>query len=199
MVIGAEEQDAITELFNIGMGQAAASLSELAGEEVRLSIPLLEVRTRGQLSPMITALVGEPVCTIDESFSGPFSGEAMLIFAEPASLELAQQLVPGDDDAASQAETLAEVGNIVLNGCLAAFANLMGAAIDSSLPRCHTGPVGHVVSMLGSKGEVAGHVLFVRIEFGLTRTATRGYALFLLDIGALDMFREAVRRFIAGG
>lgn len=33
------QQDMLTELFNIGMGNAAAALSEMVSEEVLLSIP----------------------------------------------------------------------------------------------------------------------------------------------------------------
>jgi len=33
------QQDALTEVFNVGMGSAAASLSEMVGEEVQLTVP----------------------------------------------------------------------------------------------------------------------------------------------------------------
>jgi chemotaxis protein CheC len=38
--------DAITELLNIGMGLAARSLSEMVREEIKLTVPRVELLTR---------------------------------------------------------------------------------------------------------------------------------------------------------
>lgn len=40
------EQDALTELFNIGVGYAASAMNELLNEELRLSVPSIEVLPR---------------------------------------------------------------------------------------------------------------------------------------------------------
>ena len=44
--LSAEERDVITELMNMGVGLAAASFSEMIGEEVLLSVPEVEVLPR---------------------------------------------------------------------------------------------------------------------------------------------------------
>ncbi|MGR9682046.1 chemotaxis protein CheC, partial [Escherichia coli] len=38
-ILNESERDALTEIFNVGAGRAAQSLSEIVGDEVRLSVP----------------------------------------------------------------------------------------------------------------------------------------------------------------
>ncbi len=185
------DADAIAELFNIGMGQPAAGLSEMIGEEVRLSVPALAVSTRQR----IAAGVGpERVCAVRETFTGPFAGEALLIFPEAGGLALVRRLIPGEGDTAGAEEqdALAEIGNIILNGCLASVSNLIDGEVSGSVPDYRAGPPGQLI---GGAGEP---VLFVRIDVALASGDARGQVLFLLDIASLDAFREAVRRAVEG-
>ena len=190
-VLDEADADAIAELFNIGMGQPAAALSEMIGEEVRLSVPALAVSTRQCIAAGV-----EPrrVCAVRETFTGPFAGEAMLIFPEAGGLALVRRLIPGEGDTAGAEEqdALAEIGNIILNGCLASFSNLIDGEVSGSVPDYRAGPPGQLI---GGAGEP---VLFVRIDVALASGDARGQVLFLLDIASLDAFREAIRRAVEG-
>ena len=184
------EADAIVELFNIGMGQPAAALSEMIGEEVLLSVPALEVSTRQLIAEQVAPA---RVCAVRETFTGPFAGEAMLIFPEEGGLALVRRLIPGEGDTAGEVEqdALAEIGNIILNGCLASFSNLIDGEVAGSVPDYRAGPPGQLI---GGTGEP---VLFVRIDVALAAGDAHGHVLFLLDIASLDAFREAIRRAIS--
>ena len=48
-----DEADSIAELFNIGMGQSAAALGDMIGEEVHLSVPSLSVSSRSRIAHQI--------------------------------------------------------------------------------------------------------------------------------------------------
>ena len=43
MILTDEQQDILTELVNIGVGRAAASLSELVGKRIDLNVPKLVI------------------------------------------------------------------------------------------------------------------------------------------------------------
>ena len=45
--------DALTEVFNIGAGRAAASLSEIVGDEVKLSVPLIEIKKTSEADQVL--------------------------------------------------------------------------------------------------------------------------------------------------
>ena len=191
MVLDADDADSIAELFNIGIGQSAAALSEMIGEEVLLSVPALEVSTRQRIADAVTP---ERVCAVRETFTGPFAGEAMLIFPEQGGLALVRRLIPGEGDTAGadEQDALAEIGNIILNGCLASFSNLIDGEVSGSVPDYRAGPPGQLI------GGAEEPVLFVRIDVALAAGDASGYVLFLLDLASLDSFREAVRRALEG-
>jgi hypothetical protein len=68
---------------------------------------------------------------VQQSFEGPFSGRALLIFPEAQSLELVRSIV-GEEHSLEdvidlEQEALAETGNIILNACLATIANVLAS------------------------------------------------------------------------
>lgn len=194
-LLDGDEADAIAELFNIGMGEPAAALSSMLGEEVHLSVPSFAVSTRSRISRDIAPGITAPVCAVRGAFAGPFTGEAMLIFPEQGTLALVGRLVPVDPSADGPGEmeqdALTEIGNIILNGCLASLSNLIGGEIAGTVPGYRAGDPEWVI------GTAEDPVLFVRIDMALAAGDARGHALFLLDIASLDAFREAVRRSMA--
>ena len=197
-ILDADEADSIAELFNIGMGQSAASLSEMIGEEVQLSVPALAVSSRVRIAHDLDDLDPESaarVCAVRGAFSGPFTGEAMLIFPEQGTLALVGRLVPVEPGTEAPGEmeqdVLTEIGNIILNGCLATLSNLVESELAGALPGYSAGPPSELI------GSAADPVLFVRIDVALASGDARGQVLFLLDIASLDAFREAIRRALA--
>lgn len=190
-----DEADAIVELFNIGMGSTAESLSTLLGEEVDISIPTLRLTSRRAIAAELDSGTGPDLCSVSETVTGAFRGEAMLLFRIGEGLALARRLLP--DTPAEEGigeieqDALTEIGNIILNGCLASFANLMDAPVDGGLPRYRTGPASHLI--VGADDPL----LFVGIDVAPSRGDGRGRALFLLDIASLDVFRAAMRRTLA--
>lgn len=193
--LSSDEADAIVELFNIGMGSTADSLSALLGEEVALSIPTLRLTSRRAIAAELDAGAGADLCSVSETFTGAFRGEAVLLFRIGEGLALVRRLLP---DAAAdggigdvEQDALTEIGNIILNGCLASFANLMDAPVDGGLPRYRTGPASRLI--VGADDPL----LFVGIDVAPARGDGRGRALFLLDIASLDAFRDAMRRTLA--
>ncbi|SMH58259.1 chemotaxis protein [Azospirillum agricola] len=190
-----DEADAIAELFNIGMGEPAAALSSMLGEEVRLSVPSFAVSTRSAVARDLAPAIVPPVCAVRGAFAGPFTGEAMLLFPEQGTLALVGRLVPVDPAAEGPGEmeqdALTEIGNIILNGCLASLSNLIGGEIAGAVPGYGTGDPEAVI------GAAEDPVLAVRIDMALAAGDAQGHALFLLDIASLEAFREAIRRTLA--
>ena len=64
---------------------------------------------------------------IHQVFEGEITGRALLIFPDTKSLELVRAVIGGElpleEIIELEQEALAEIGNIILNGCLATIAN----------------------------------------------------------------------------
>ena len=147
------ERDAIIELFNLGMGKAAGALGQMVDAEVSLSVPNLDIIRRTHAPEQLGCPVGQRICAVRQTFAGPFDGQAMLIFPEGSSLELVRRLLPDSppigDMTDLEEEALTEVGNVILNHCLASFANLLHAEIRTEIPVYQIGRPEEIVGSTG--------------------------------------------------
>lgn len=64
------ELDALTEVFNMGVGQAADALSQLAGEPVELSIPLVQLLPKQEVVRQLANDDDRRVSAVRQSFQG---------------------------------------------------------------------------------------------------------------------------------
>jgi chemotaxis protein CheC len=192
------ELDALTELVNLGVGRAAASLRDLAGEQVHLSVPTVSLVSRSRAIEILnekgSALVG-----VHQVFEGDIIGRAFLIFPETNSIELVRAVTGGvltlEDIIELEQEALAETGNIVLNGCLSTIANLLQRRLRISLPEVLRGE-GAVFFHLPPPPDAGDVVMFVYIDFEMKLRNIRGYLAMLMDMPSLTVLRRLVRDFI---
>ena len=130
--------DALSEVFNVGAGRAAASLSEIVGDEVKLSVPKVEVRKSTEIDASMMALTGNRFGAVTQQFTGPFDAEAVLIFTEDHALEIVRDMMGSqmsiEELAEFEQEAMCELGNIILNACLSAVADMLEISFNSSLP-----------------------------------------------------------------
>jgi chemotaxis protein CheC len=192
------ELDALAELVNIGVSRAANSLREMIGEEVLLTVPALAILSREEAAVVVGQGKGHPLIAVRQAFHGEFSGSALLIFPEPNSLELVRAVTRGelslDDIIELEQEALAEIGNIILNGCMATIANLLERGLTMSLPEIVRGS-GLDFFDLSPSGE-EDRILFVRINFSLKGREISGYVAIVMDFLSLSALRALVADFI---
>jgi chemotaxis protein CheC len=92
MELTPDEKDALTELINIGYGRAAGALSELTGYRVRLEVPSVTLHEIEVLVPMLANLIKVDVACVNQSFTGPISGNALLMMDEASAITLSRVL-----------------------------------------------------------------------------------------------------------
>ena len=193
------ERDALTELVNIGVSRAAASLRKMVGKQVLLSVPSVEVVTKVAAAALIGQRESDDLVAIRQEFGGAFSGKALLIFPEDNSLELVRAIVGDEVDDAEVAslkdEALAETGNVILNGCLGTIANMLNQSLQMSLPKVMYGD-GKVLFDVGREPETDGLVLFLYINFSVRDRNIRGYIAMIMDLPSLGMLKRLLGDFI---
>ncbi len=193
MLLSDIERDALIEVFNIGMGRAAGSLSELLHEEIYLTTPSLDVLP---LPDAVRRLGGGRERTITgvmQYFNGPFKGQAMLLFPDGCSLELVrlitEQFMPLEAMTELEQETLTEVGNIMINACLASLAEVFGETIHSEIPTFAHETYTELMNVDRATESI---VLLLQLEFRLESHDLRGFMLFMVDIESLHTFRQLI-------
>lgn len=200
IVLDDMERDVVTELFNIGVGQAAAAFGQLTREKVQLAVPRVDIVSYTAATDLLAAGAGEPMIGIRQDFKGPLTGVAALIFPERRSLEIVRAAIderfPLDDVSELERETLLEIGNIILNSCLASISDMLGMSTAASLPHLvHSAPP-DLLDNLSANTSVDRIVLFLHIDFSISRLNVSGYLLFILGVEGSERFLNAVRAFI---
>lgn len=193
------EQDALTELVNIGVSRAAANLRKMVGEQVLLSVPAVEVVTREDATTLIRERESGELVAVRQDFEGVFSGRALLIFPQSNSMALVHAVTGGAlsalDALDMEQEALAETGNVVLNSCLATMANMLQRPLTMSLPEVIRGD-GSMLFDLSADRADGGVVLFLYINFAINDRDIRGYIAMLMDLPSLQALKGLIADFI---
>ncbi|MCJ8056935.1 chemotaxis protein CheC [Shinella curvata] len=193
------ERDALTELVNIGVSRAAASLRKMVNKQVILSVPSVEIVTRKSAASLIGQRENEGLIAVHQQFEGPFSGRALLIFPESNGLSLVRAIVGdemGEADLADmEEEALAETGNVILNGCLGSMANMLQHTLKMSLPGVRRGNSTILFDVLDNTSDQS-FVLFLYINFSVQDRQIRGYIAMLMDLPSLEKLKKLIADFI---
>jgi chemotaxis protein CheC len=192
------ELDALTELVNLGVSNAAASLRELVKEEILLSVPKVTVVTRDEAIKNLGERDVKRLVAVHQDFDGDIAGRALLIFPEAKSLELVRAIVGTDmsleDIIELEQEALAETGNIILNACLATLANNLGRTLRISLPEVlHGGGTDFFYVKPPLEDD---SVLFSYINFSVRQRNITGYIAMLLDLPSLSTLKTLLAALI---
>jgi chemotaxis protein CheC len=193
------ERDALAEIANIGVSRAAASLRQMVGQQVLLSVPAVTIVSRKEAIRLVEGGSPLKLVAVEQSFEGPFSGRALLIFPEAQSLELVRSIVGEqhslEDVIDLEQEALAETGNVILNACLATIANLLRRTMRMSLPSVMRGD-GATLFDAQSAAPANDLVLFLYIDFTIKSRDIRGFIALLMDLPSITALKELVRDFI---
>ena len=186
-----DEIDAVSEILNIGVGQAARALSEMVDEPVTLSVPYVVLLPVAQTWQELEKRTKGNACAIKERFGGSFSGDALLVFPEQDSLELVRKLLAEETEITVftelEQDALIEVGNVILTSCISAFADTLGVEIEySDLPVMVRGSKGE--DLLSSANGDQDYNLFMEVDFKLDQDNISGIVLIALSLkSAVDL------------
>lgn len=200
------EHDALVEIFNIGVGQAAAAMSGIVGEEVTMSVPSITFLSRSEAASLLEdahrknqhGSGGERICGVSQHYEGAFQTEALLMFPEDKSLEIVRLMVgesvPLAELSEMEQEAMSEIGNIILNSCVGTLANIFQQELHGSLPVYHVGSSDEILNATGNRGDTV--VMMLHIDFILEKHQIHGYVAFILDITALHDLKEQIDSYL---
>ncbi|RXZ36059.1 chemotaxis protein CheC [Oxalobacteraceae bacterium CAVE-383] len=193
--------DALTEVFNIGAGRAAESLSEIVGDTVLLSVPSIEILENKDIDAARLGLENDEFAAVSQIFSGPFDAEGLLLFTETHALEIVREMMGSEiaieDLPEFEQEAMCEVGNIILNACLSAMADIFGIQLDSGLPRYSQASPQWILRYVSYEME-RDCLLVLHIDLKIEKRQTQGHLIFFLSTDSLNQLVEHVQRYLDG-
>jgi chemotaxis protein CheC len=195
----ASQTDALTELMNISFARTGAALSELTQERVELKVPKIITCPIDELSAHLSQSVQGDVATVHQVFSGPMSGDALLVLSYSSAVKLSGLLADSPRSLhylnTSDREVLMEVGSILLNACLGMFGNLLKVHISFSVPRMHLEALDAMLNSLTiGTGELK-YALVATMGFHLRHSAVDGSLVFVLGVDSFEQMLLSVDAF----
>ena len=193
------ELDALTELVNLGISNAALSLAKMVHEEVVLSVPKVTLVGQKEALQLLGRRELKRLVAVHQVFEGDFTGRALLIFPEVKSLELVKAVIGNDFSIEEiielEQEALAETGNVLLNGCLATMANNLQRTLRISLPEVLRGEMEDFFN-LKPPPQSGDTVMLIYINFLVRQRNVEGYIAMLLDMPSLGILKSLLGEFI---
>ncbi|MBL4816757.1 MAG: chemotaxis protein CheC [Shewanella sp.] len=189
------QEDALAELFNLGIGHAAALLSEMIQDEVNLTTPKVEIVPIAKASELLFKDNTNEISAVEQSFVGGIDGVAMLVFPHSDSLELVRQILktnlPAEQLSELESDALVEVGNIILNSCFGCISDALNTSFHSSLP---THIQGNAQTLFNEVSNIkrSEYVLMLYMKFYLPNHKITGCVNFFMSLSSLVIFIKSV-------
>ncbi len=197
------QQDALGEIINIGVGRAASGLSQLVQEEVKLSAPKVTVCTLANAKGALDRNSFAKFSSVSQRFSGPFHADAILLFPEHKALEIVRHMagifdISIEEFSEFEQEAMCEVGNIVLNACMSAFADMFHVELTSTLPTHHFGDADTVLDTSEMCAEIDEfYVLLLQVDMFLTDHRIQGHIVLLMGINSIGELLRFVEAYLS--
>lgn len=165
------EFDVLTEIGNIGAGNATTALSQLINTRIDMNVPRVKMLTFAELAQVIggeETLVAGILLTLE----GDIQGSLLFILESDAARVLVQKLVgltSGlDSDTFTEIEisALQEIGNIITGAYLSAISSLTKLTISVSVPSLALDMAGAILSVPAIEfGKLGDKALLIESRF----------------------------------
>lgn len=196
MILTDQQHDSLAEMINIAFSRTAASLSDLTGQRVLLDLPQVSIHPTEALIPALTGLVRDDVAMVQQLFSGPLSGDALLLLNYTGAIALTSMLTGGTSNThrldASGREVLTEVGNILLNACLGMFGDVLQVRVSFSVPRIRLESLDALLSSIVFSNDDMRHALVIYTNFRVADSTINGYLVIVMGMLSLDRLLQAL-------
>ncbi|MDD5228003.1 MAG: chemotaxis protein CheC [Methylococcales bacterium] len=178
----------LSEIINIGTERAVQGLSEVIGESVQSSVPNVELIQLKDSSVLSLRLNAEKFGIVTQKFTGALNADVMLLFAEENVLCIVRNMMGAELDISMvhelENEAMCELGNIMINACLAAITDMLHIMIESSLPGYTIKSREEIVEQI--KNSVTQEFVFAsHVNFSIEGQPIEGKLFFLLNSSSL--------------
>ncbi|MFH0874666.1 MAG: chemotaxis protein CheC [archaeon] len=187
------EQDALRECANVGIGNAATSLSILLKKRINIKIPEVKFIPIEKFSLEI----GGPETVVSGIYltvQGDLQGEVIFIFPKNDALELVCLLL-GNAQTELTPELsesgFKEMSNIVTGSYLNALANMLDLKILPSIPHTATDMAGALIDFLLSKVALySDNILAIKTEIYIDEHSITGTFIIIFSIESLNKIMD---------
>lgn len=190
------EVDQLTEVINMGAGNASTALSQLMGKKVKVNVPKITI----DRVEKITDMVGDNkriVTMVLLKILGDVTGAFFLLFTPESANSIIKVIgskYNGDNDKDFKNSILREVGNILSGASLTALSKFLNLSIIESIPETVTDMLGSMLeSIVAEIGQSSEEVLIFKVSILIEEKEVEGNLYYIFDPEATTKILKAIR------
>jgi len=192
-----EQRDALQEIANLGMGQAATRLSKLLDAFIRVSVPRVRVVAVDEAAPALREMTGidGPVAAVRQGFRSAIKGEALVICRSDEVTALGA-LIGGPgvalaSESVTEEELIFDVANALTGACVSSMLDQLGLTPVFTQPGLLGGEV--MLDEVFHPGVLAWDLaLLVEVNFALEDQSFCAHLVMLMAEDSLDHVSQAI-------
>lgn len=190
--------DILSEIGNIGAGNATTALAQIIGNKVNMDVPQVRLLGFNELTEIIGGaenIVIGIMCRIE----GDLTGMMMFMLEKAAAHRLIDIFMMDFDDGCEdefsemKLSALHELGNIIVGAYLNALAGLTGLKIIESIPHLSIDMAGAILSVPAIEfGKMGDEALLIESRFFEEDRAASGYFILIPDVPSYDTILKSL-------
>ena len=191
------EFDVLTEIGNIGAGNATTALSQLINARIDMRVPKVEMLSFADLAEVVggaETLVAGILLTID----GDINGTMLFMLESKAAHMLVRQLIGTEGDAEAlfdemETSDLQEIGNIISGAYLSAISTMTGLQISVSVPSLAFDMAGAILSVPAIEfGKLGDEALLIESQFKDMDVDISGYFILIPTLESYERIMKSL-------
>ncbi len=194
MNVSEEHLDAIKELFNIGVGRAANTLSTMLDSFIQLDVPSVEIFSNPDYLEIKKKFNLDEVSTVVMDYESTFSGSVFLMIPPKSASILVSVLVDEEPGPTSldpvRAGTLCEVGNMVINSLMGSISNILQETVNYSLPEYKESTFEKVLQEKSQSKDVS--ICIAHTNMKIKELEVQGNLIIVFKVGHLKKILAAI-------
>jgi chemotaxis protein CheC len=196
-VLNEDQRDALQEVANLAMGQAATRLARLLDSFIELSVPRVRVVAVSEAAQALREMTGieDPVSAVRQGFRSDIKGEALVICRSDSVDDLCALVSDPYSRSAyesvSQKELMFDVANVLTGACVSCILDQLGRTPVFSAP----GLLGDAMTLdeVFQPGVLQWEVaLLVEVNFTLEDQSFRAHLVMLMAEESIRHMNDAL-------
>ncbi len=176
--------DTLAEIINISTRRAAQGLSDAIGKSIQPPVAKIELIKLNDVSISSLQLESKKLGIVTLEFVGKLNAEVMLLFAEENVLHIVQRMMGAEIEIEIvrefENEAMCELGNIMINACLASITDMLKISMESTLPHYAIKSDDEIVEYIRTVPNKE-FVLASHIDFSIEGLPMKGKLFFLMN------------------
>ena len=192
-----DQRDALQEVANMAMGQAATRLSKLLGTFIELSVPRVRVVSVAEASAALAEMTGitDTVTAVRQGFRSDIKGEAIVLCRSGSVGQLCALVndpyTKSTYETTTQTELIFDVATVLMGACVSCIFDCLGRAPIFSPPGMlgMSMPLGDVFQPATLAWKTA---LLLEVNFALEDHSFRAHLVMLMAEESILHMNEAL-------